>query len=37
MLFDQDQHKRTMQVVAIILAVVFLVGVFVFGGVLLFT
>jgi hypothetical protein len=37
MLFDQEQHKRTMKVVAIVLAAVFLVGVFALGGVLLFT
>ena len=37
MLFDQEQHKRTMKVVAIAFAVVFLVGVFALGGVLLFT
>jgi hypothetical protein len=37
MLFDQDQHKGTMKVVAIALAVVFLIGVFALGGVLLFT
>ena len=37
MLFDQDEHKRTMKVVAIVLAVVFLIGMFALGGVLLFT
>jgi hypothetical protein len=37
MLFDQDQHKRTMKVVAAVLAVVFLIGMFALGGVLLFT
>ncbi len=37
MLFDQEQHGRTMKVVAIVLALVFLVGMFVLGGVLLFT
>jgi hypothetical protein len=37
MLFDQDQHKRTMKVVAVVLAAVFLIGMFVLGGVLLFT
>ena len=37
MLLDQDQHKRTMKVVAILLAAVFLVGMFVLGGVLIFT
>ena len=37
MLFDQDEHKRTKRVVAIVLTVVFLVGVFALGGVLLFT
>ena len=37
MLFDQEQHGRAMKVVAILLAVVFLLGMFVLGGVLLFT
>jgi hypothetical protein len=37
MLFDQDEHKRTMKVVAIVLTAVFLIGMFALGGVLLFT
>ena len=36
MLFDQERHGRAMKVVAIVLAVVFLIGVFVLGGILLF-
>ncbi len=37
MLFDRDEHKETMKVVAIVLAVVFLIGMFALGGVLIFT
>ena len=37
MLFDQDEHKRAMKLVAIVLAVVFLVGMFALGGILIFT
>ena len=36
MLFDQEQHGRAMKVVAVVLAVVFLLGMCVLGGVLLF-
>jgi len=37
MLFDREQHGQAMKIVAIVLAVVFLLGMFVLGGVLLFT
>ena len=36
MLVDQERHGRAMKVVAIALAVVFLIGMVVLGGVLLF-
>ena len=36
MLFDQERHGRAMKVAAIVLAVVFLIGMVVLGGVLLF-
>lgn len=36
MLFDQEQHGRAMKVIAIVIAVAFLLGMFVLGGFLLF-
>jgi hypothetical protein len=36
MLFDQERHRGTMKVIAIVLAVVFLIGMVVLGGILLF-
>lgn len=36
MLFDQEQHGGAIKVIAIILAVVFLIGMVVLGGVLIF-
>ena len=36
MLFDQERHGRAIKVVAVVLAVVFLIGMVVLGGVLLF-
>lgn len=36
MLFDQERHGRAIKIIAIVLAVVFLIGMVVLGGVLLF-
>lgn len=36
MLFDQERHGGAIKVIAIVLAVVFLIGMIVLGGVLIF-
>lgn len=36
MLFDRDQHRGTMRVIAIVVAAAFLIGMFVLGWFLLF-
>ena len=36
MLFDQERHGRAIKIVAVVLAVVCLIGMVVFGGILLF-
>jgi hypothetical protein len=36
MLFDRDQHRDAMRIIAIVVAVAFLIGMFVLGWFLLF-